>query len=156
MKELIILTTIIFVSRFLPGLDNFTPILAFALLAPMLTNNKYLQYGLPLSIMLLSDPLLGGFSNATPFVYSAIAFATLIGNLFKNETNHVFKVLFVGASWHCFMLPTIFMHGDSTYFGQVHADLLILTSTGITYFTFMFVSNMINIFKEITNGEELF
>ena len=145
MRELLIFTAVIFLSRFL-GLDNFTPVLAFALLTPNLTKNTYLQYALPLGIMLLSDPLLGGYSTATPFVYLAIASCTLIGSI---VSNHAHRIVLSGATWHLFMLPTTLLHPDSSYLLQVQADLVVLAGTVVTYYTIIGIRNFVEFITSI-------
>ena len=55
MAQLFILAGLLIGSRLI-GMDaNWTPVLATAIILPYLTNNKYVQYLLPISIMIATD-----------------------------------------------------------------------------------------------------
>ena len=81
--------------RLFPMLPNFTPILALALFMPSLTKNKSLQYGLPVSIMFITDLFLGLYSTM-PFVYGAFLLATYI----SNNKNLLEATAYSWLAWH--------------------------------------------------------
>ena len=75
-------------SRIVPHAPNFTPILSIALLSSLYIKNKY-SILLPLSIMLISDILLGG-NPMVHWVYLSIVLIILIGYFTKNTFKSIF------------------------------------------------------------------
>ena len=76
MKQLIILASVLVISR-LVGLDPiWTPFFALALLMPSITSNKYLGYLLPASIMFITDVYMS--SMMYPMVYGCLLFNTFL------------------------------------------------------------------------------
>ncbi len=76
MKQLIILASVLVVSRLI-GLDPiWTPFFALALLMPSITSNKYLGYLLPASIMFITDIYMS--SMMFPMVYGCLLFNTFL------------------------------------------------------------------------------
>ena len=78
MLQLIILASFLIGSRLI-GMDaNWTPVLATAIILPYLTQNKVVQYSLPISIMILTDIYMSG--NFYPIVYVCIGISTVLSN----------------------------------------------------------------------------
>ena len=76
MKQLIILASVLVVSRLI-GLDPiWTPFFALALVMPSITSNKYLGYLLPASIMFITDVYMS--SMMFPMVYGCLLFNTFL------------------------------------------------------------------------------
>lgn len=76
MKQLIILASVLVISRLI-GLDPiWTPFFALALLMPSITSNKYLGYLLPASIMFITDIYMS--SMMFPMVYGCLLFNTFL------------------------------------------------------------------------------
>ena len=47
---------------------------------------------LPLALMAVTDPLLGGYSTATPFVYGSFLISVWIGSRFLRSTENPFRI----------------------------------------------------------------
>jgi hypothetical protein len=76
MKQLIILASVLVISRLI-GLDPiWTPFYALAFLMPSITSNKYLGYLLPASIMFITDVYMS--SMMFPMVYGCLMFNTFL------------------------------------------------------------------------------
>ena len=76
MKQLIILASVLVISRLI-GLDPiWTPFFALAFLMPSITSNKYLGYLLPASIMFITDVYMS--STMFPIVYGCLLFNTFL------------------------------------------------------------------------------
>ena len=85
MKQLIILASVLVISRLI-GLDPiWTPFFALALIMPSITSNKYLGYLLPASIMFITDVYMS--SMMFPMVYGCLLFNTFLATkiTFINE-----------------------------------------------------------------------
>ena len=96
MKQLIILASVLVVSRLI-GLDPiWTPFFALALLMPSITSNKYLGYLLPASIMFITDIYMS--SMMFPMVYGCLLFNTFLATKisFANEIYQLCNKLNIG------------------------------------------------------------
>ena len=69
--------------RLLPHPPNLTPIIGSAIVSVAVFKSRFLQFGLPLATMLLSDSILG-FHALMPVVYLSISLASLSGYIIKN------------------------------------------------------------------------
>ena len=74
-------------SRSITHIPNFTPILSIALISGLYIKNRFIIL-IPISIMLISDLLIGSHITA-PWIYFSIALICLIGYLIKNNTANV-------------------------------------------------------------------
>ena len=88
-------------SRIIPHAPNFTPILSIALLSNLYIKNKF-SILLPLSIMLISDILLGGNPMAH-WVYVSIVLIILLGYFVRNT----FKSIFLNSILSAFLFFVI-------------------------------------------------
>lgn len=94
MLQLVILASILIGSRLI-GMDaNWTPVLATAIILPYLTQNKIIQYSLPISIMIVTDIYMSG--NFYPVVYFCIGISTLLSNRLNKYSATFMGVLI----WH--------------------------------------------------------
>ncbi len=97
-----------FLSRVLPHLHNFTPIIAMALLAGAFASRRYIGVLLPLAAMLLSDLVINntiyahyydGFAGlgaalGNGFSYGALLLLALLPTLFSKTTRTRWSTLF--------------------------------------------------------------
>jgi hypothetical protein len=68
---------ILALGRLIPHPPNFTPILAAAIFAPYMVNDKWLAMAVPLTAMFMADIIIG-FHPFMIWVYGAIGLSTLI------------------------------------------------------------------------------
>ena len=76
------------VSRLMPHPPNFTAVGGSSLFAGARLNG-WMAYLLPLLVMAVTDPFVGGFDSSTPFVYAAILLNVLIGRSLVRTNNPV-------------------------------------------------------------------
>ena len=76
MKQLIILASVLVISRLIGLEPIWTPFFALAFLMPSITSNKYLGYLLPASIMFITDVYMS--SMMFPMVYGCLLFNTFL------------------------------------------------------------------------------
>ncbi len=108
---------------------NVTPIFAIALLLPQFTSNKYLQYLIPLSLMLVKDFFLGFHSLMLP-IYCCVMLFTILGTYMRNEI----YATFIGVMmWHLIINYFVwYKWGGSllnTYIMAIPFDFNLLVST---------------------------
>jgi hypothetical protein len=72
------LTALSALGRLVPHAPNFTPLGASCLFAGSRIGG-WLAYLLPLAVMLATDPLLGGYTRSTPFIYLSFMLSVWIG-----------------------------------------------------------------------------
>ena len=107
---------------------NFTPIFASAILVPYITNNNYIKYLAPLSLMFISDLFLGLYPEA-PVVYTCIAFATWLSTVVSNK---YYAVLGSIGVWHVLVntMTASISHGYGPFTVEALTfDIKLLVST---------------------------
>ena len=118
----------ILVSRFIGLPDNFTPILASAIFIPQLITNRLTQVLFPLSILFLSDIVLG-FYNVMPIVYLCMGLAPIISSFNKNiYVSGALSVLI----WHVAVNAFVYVtgHGFAPFTAEAMLfDIRLLVST---------------------------
>lgn len=80
------LTVLGAVARVLPHLPNFSPVGGISLFAGARMRG-WQAYALPLVLMLVTDPFVGGYSAATPLVYAAFLINVWIGSHLRGTEN---------------------------------------------------------------------
>ena len=136
LKSCWLLLLCLIVARFIGFPANFTPILACAVFLPFMTDNKYIQMFLPVSIMIVTDPFLGLYS-AMPVVYLCIIAASVVSSLFKNYNykNMILSGLISVGIWHILVNFSVWMSGiqalplSAVYIAAIPFDLKLLAST---------------------------
>jgi hypothetical protein len=98
------LTILGILARLAPHPPNFAPVGGASLFAGARLNAWY-AYLLPLAIMAMTDPLLGGYTFATPFIYASFLLTVLIGRSLRNTNNPAWIGLAaVGCSAQFFLI----------------------------------------------------
>ena len=81
---LAVLLVLVSLSRFLPHPPNFSPVIAISVLSVACFKQRWLQFGFPLLIMVLTDAVLG-FHRLIPVVYGSLILAGLSGVILKKR-----------------------------------------------------------------------
>ena len=92
---LIFFGIILAVSRIIPHPPNFTPILASAIMAPMLIKDRWFGIAIPIVAMFISDIVIGFYSYQF-VIYSSILVIALVSPMHKNYTR--LGIMAVGGS----------------------------------------------------------
>ena len=108
---------------------NATPLFAIAILLPSLTSNRYIQYLLPMTFLLIKDIFIGFHSLMIP-VYGCMCLFVLASKFIKNEI----YATFVGViTWHVLINYAVWYKsgGDllTTYIMAIPFDFNLLVST---------------------------
>jgi hypothetical protein len=80
------LTVLGAVARVLPHLPNFSPVGSISLFAGARMRG-WQAYVLPLALMAITDPLVGGYSAATPLIYASFLINVFIGSRLRGTEN---------------------------------------------------------------------
>ena len=86
---------ILALSRIIPHPPNFTPILASAILAPMLIKDRWFGMAIPIVAMFISDVIIGFYSYQF-VIYSSILAISLVAPMRKNYVR--LGIMAVGGS----------------------------------------------------------
>src|SRR5271157_2488801 len=108
-------------ARVLPHLPNFTPVGSFSLFGGARLRG-WQAWIVPLALMAITDPIVGGYSATTPFVYASFLIAVWIGTRLRKTES---PVAIGGAAVVCslqFFLITNF--GSWLAFPQTYAHTL--------------------------------
>ena len=131
-----LLLACIFLARFIMP-ANYTPLISMAVFMPFVTNNKNLQLLLPVSLLLVTDLVLGFYGTAMLFVYGTMLLIGLLSRLLHKEsiqrlmTNSLLSVVL----WHVIVNFGVYFSGlgtvslVQTYLLAIPFDLRLLTST---------------------------
>ena len=92
---IIFFVCILALSRIIPHPPNFTPILASAIMAPMLIKDRWLGVAIPILAMFISDVVIGFYSYQF-VIYSSILVIALVSPMHKNYTR--LGIMAVGGS----------------------------------------------------------
>ena len=131
-----LLLACIFLARFIMP-ANYTPLIAMAVFMPFVTDNKSLQLLLPVSLLLITDLLLGFYGTAMLFVYSTMILIGLLSRyLHKDNVKRLMvNSLLSVALWHAIVNFGVYLSGlgnvslAQTYLLAIPFDLRLLTST---------------------------
>lgn len=80
------LTLLSGLARLLPHPPNFTPVGGSSLFAGARVNGWY-AFLLPLVVMAVTDPLVGGYTRGTPLIYASFLINVLIGRSLRKTNN---------------------------------------------------------------------
>ena len=135
-KTAVLLLACIFLARFIMP-ANYTPLLAMAVFMPFVTDNKRLRLLLPVSILLITDLLLGFYGTAMLFVYGTMLLIGFLSsylhkdNLKRLMANSLLSVVL----WHIIVNFGVYLTGlgnvslIQAYLLAIPFDLRLLTST---------------------------
>jgi hypothetical protein len=85
------LTIVGALARLVPHAPNFTPVGGLSLFAGGRLRG-WQAYLLPLALMAVTDPLVGGFSFATPFIYASFLISVWIGSRMLRGSNSPLRI----------------------------------------------------------------
>ena len=131
----LLLSCIILARFIMPA--NYTPLIAMAVFMPFVTNNKNLQLLLPVSLLLITDLLLGFYGTAMLFVYGTMILIGLLSRyLHKDNVKRLMvNSLLSVVLWHAIVNFGVYLSGlgnvslAQTYLLAIPFDLRLLTST---------------------------
>lgn len=143
-KNLVFLVAVLVASRFIGLPGNFTPLLALAVFMPRLTDDKRLQYLLPVALMAFSNLFL------EPVNWIILATILTVFAVTPTVSRHT-KSLFWGSVsaigiWHVAVNGSVWLvSGGSileTYIAAIPFDFKIAVSTGLYVALFHYAENI--------------
>jgi hypothetical protein len=84
----LVMTILSGLARLLPHPPNFTPVGSMSLFAGARLNG-WMAYLVPLAIMAVTDPLVGGYTRGSFFVYGSFLISVWIGRHLRNSENGI-------------------------------------------------------------------
>jgi len=148
---------ILALSRIIPHPPNFTPILASAIMAPLLIKDRWFGIAIPIFAMFISDIIIG-FHNYQFVIYSTILTIGLVTPMNKNYALLGFMVLassvwfFVVTNFAVWILWDFY---PKTINGLISCYILALPFFKNTLIsTFLFTGIMTVIIKYLTSTNE--
>jgi len=108
---------------------NITPIFAIAILLPSISKNHYIQYLIPIFLMLVKDYFLGFHSLMLP-IYACLIFFVILSKYLRNDILTTFVGVFI---WHLVINYFVwYVYGGNlinTYIMAIPFDFNLLVST---------------------------
>ena len=126
---------ILALGRLLPHPPNFTPILAAAIVAPYMVNNKWISLALPLTAMVIAD-LFIGFHPYVLWVYGAIGLSTLLSFALKRfgQTYYQLGFMAIFSSLMFFFITNFSVWLVWDYYPKTFDGLMLCYSAGLPFF----------------------
>lgn len=114
---------------------NFAPVGAMSLFSGARLRG-WQAYALPLALMAITDPIVGGYSFATPFVYASFLITVWIGSRLRHTENPVWIGTAAAAGSVQFFLITNFAVwlGSTTLYPHTFSGLVSCYVAGIPFF----------------------
>ena len=136
LKSSLLIVICVFLARFIMP-PSYTPVIAMAVFLPFMTQHKSLQMLLPVSILFLSDLILGFYGQTMIYVYGTMILIGLLTRMMHKGT--VSSLLLSSFSsvllWHLVVNFGVYMNGlgtqslAQTYLLAIPFDLKLLFST---------------------------
>jgi hypothetical protein len=112
------LTILAALTRLAPHAPNFTPVGGLSLFGGARLRS-WQAYLLPLALMAITDPLVGGYSFATPFVYASLLINVWLGSRLLRSTENPLRIGAVAGigSLQFFLISNfgVWLHFPTTY-----------------------------------------
>ena len=131
---------ILALSRIIPHPPNFTPILASAIMAPMLVKDRWLGLAIPIVAMFISDVVIGFYSYQF-VIYSSILVISLVSPMHKNYTR--LGIMAVGGSVWFFIATNFAEWIIWDYYPKTIEGLLTCYTVAIPFFKNTLFSTLI-------------
>ena len=132
-KNILIIVLLIIASRFIGLPANFSPLLALAVVIPRVTSQKFIQYLLPVAILLTTNYFL---EPVNILILLSMALVFLVTPLISSYTSNLaLSSISAVLIWHFFVNGAVWItSGESileTYFLAIPFDFKLLISTGL-------------------------
>lgn len=158
LKSSFLIIICIFLARFILP-PSFTPILAMAVFMPFMTQNKSIQLALPVSILFLSDLVLGFYGQTMIFVYGTMILIGYLSHVVHKGTlsSLIMSAISSVLVWHIVVNFGVYIGGlgavslAQTYSLAIPFDLRLLVSTVV--FSLVFFGGWQMVQKKLTLGQ---
>ena len=134
---LIFFGIILALSRIIPHPPNFTPILASAIMAPMLLKDRSFGIAIPIVAMFIGDIILG-FHSYQLVIYSSIFVVALVSPMHKNYIN--LSIMAVGSSVWFFITTNFAVWIMWDYYPKTLEGLIACYTLAIPFFVNTLIS----------------
>ena len=131
---------ILALSRIIPHPPNFTPILACAIVAPLLVKDRYVGMAIPIVAMFFSDIIIG-FHPYQLVVYSSILLISIFSPMKKNYIKLGFTA--IGASVWFFITTNFAVWIIWDYYPKTIEGLIYCYTLAIPFFTNTIISTFL-------------
>lgn len=137
---LVLFGTILAMSRIIPHPPNFTPILASAIMAPLLMNDRMFGIAIPILGMFIADVVIG-FHPYQLVIYLTIATIGLVSTMQVNYTK--LAVLSVSSSVWFFLTTNFAVWLAWDYYPKSFEGLITCYTMAIPFFTNTLISTIL-------------
>ena len=134
---LIFFSTILALSRIIPHPPNFTPILASAIMAPILIKDRWFGIAIPILAMFLSDIIIG-FHPYQLVIYTTILTISLVTPIRKSYLS--LGIMAIGSSVWFFITTNFAVWIAWDYYPKTIEGLITCYTLAIPFFTNTLVS----------------
>lgn len=138
------LTVLGAVARLLPHAPNFTPVGSTSLFGGARLRGWH-AYALPLLLMAVTDPLVGGYSIATPWVYASFLISVWLGRRYLRRSENALRIggICAVSSVQFFALTNFGMWLGTSMYPHTAAGLALCYANAIPFFAPTFAGDLL-------------
>lgn len=138
------ISALLAIGRLIPHPPNFTPILAAAIVAPYITNNKLLSLLIPISAMIIADFFIGFYSGII-WVYGSILLCGLLSQYSQKFKNYKLQlgIMAILSSVIFFVITNFTVWLFSGYYPKTYEGLVLCYTMAIPFFRNTILSTLL-------------
>ena len=140
----IYISVLLAIGRLIPHPPNFTPILAAAIVAPYIMNNKFISLLIPISAMIIADFFIGFYSGII-WVYSSILLCGILSDYSKRFKNYILQLgaMSLLSSLIFFVITnfSVWFFGD--FYPKTYEGLILCYTMAIPFFQNTVISTVV-------------
>ena len=132
------------VGRLIPHPPNFTPILAAAIVAPYIINNRILSLLIPITAMVIADIFIG-FYQGIIWIYGSILLCGFLSDYFKNFGSYKLQLGFMAilSSLIFFIITNFSFWIIGDFYPKTFDGLILCYTMAIPFFRNTILSTLI-------------
>tara|TARA_B100000287_G_scaffold377725_1_gene379678 strand:+ start:330 stop:869 length:540 start_codon:yes stop_codon:yes gene_type:complete len=140
----IYISLLLAIGRLIPHPPNFTPILAAAIVAPYIMNNKILALLVPLTAMFIADLFIGLYSGII-WVYGSILLCGVLSEYLKRFRNYKLQlgIMAILSPILFFIITNFTVWAFANYYPKTFDGLVLCYTMAIPFFKNTMLSTLI-------------
>ena len=140
----IYISVLLAIGRLIPHPPNFTPILAAAIVAPYIMNNRFISLLIPITAMIIADFFIGFYSGII-WVYGSILLCGLLSQYSQKFKNYKLQlgIMAILSSVIFFVITNFTVWLFSGYYPKTFEGLVLCYTMAIPFFRNTILSTLL-------------
>tara|TARA_X000000368_G_scaffold232366_1_gene183567 strand:+ start:482 stop:1021 length:540 start_codon:yes stop_codon:yes gene_type:complete len=140
----IYISVLLAIGRLIPHPPNFTPILAAAIVAPYIMNNRFISLLIPITAMIIADFFIGFYSGII-WVYGSILLCGILSDYSKRFKNYKLQLgaMSLLSSLIFFVITNFSVWFLGDYYPKTYEGLILCYTMAIPFFQNTVISTVV-------------